>query len=734
VSNQNQNLQFKITIDGKEATGELSVIVGAAKGASEKLVSGFENARDVLQGLEYGLKAFKDTFGKTFEAFREQENSVRKLNAASKITGTSLEELNKISGETKTVFKLSQNQANEFTIVLSKLTGKAGDLGKTQSAIAALLDLGAGQGLSAEQSLTAINQALLGIDEGTDKLFQKNPSVIYAAYAKIIGTTAGMLTDQQKAQALLNEVFEVGNKLTGQYSKYLESAGGSVDQLKTKTEQISAAIGEFIAGAITPGLIGLNKIIAIFQELPTWVQGLTGTLVLLTGTLIALQVTGLTGAIKAGNLFILNLFGVEAAAGAASIGVKGFFVSLGPIGWAIIGVTALVTAWGLLSSEIEKSDNKGSDFINRLQGLQAQVNTGGKIKNGGLSPLMSAHDISGLQTEEKKKATIVSYLEALKIQSDLTMRLNLAIIAQNDAKIKSLTEEKNKIDAVVSAYKELEKSAPEKPEIPVQDYPSNDIPVGDSPTSISGSFSDYKIEQARIESEAQIRYAQMTTDEKIRLTEQEIKASEDGSDRQRDLTNSLTQLYITKKMEEFRTQKALFASLVDSLKQSSSVMTDFLVDGFTRGFKNIENGFGKLTDRLSQIFFTQFINRMIGRGIDLLLTALGVPVPIGSAVTAFATGGVVRAGNPVVGVVGEGRYDEFVTTKPDMITVLKNEVVPELLKSPQFKVSPAIQNQFTPDDFKAAVESANLVSKTTRRNQYESNAESDRFKTYKMSR
>lgn len=780
MSNQNQNLEFKITIDGKEATGELSVIIGKSKEAADKIVSGFENVRDVFQGIEYGLKAFSESFGKVFQDFREFENSTRKLNAASKITGTSLDDLNKISSDTKEAFKLSKQQANEFTIVLSKLTQKAGDLTKTQGAIAALLDLGAGQGLSAEQSLVAINQALLGIDEGTDKLFQKNPSVIYAAYAKEIGTTAGMLTDQQKAQALLNEVLSVGGKLLGQYENYLNTAGGQVDQFSTKTQELGTKVGEFLANILTPALIGFNDFISLFQELPGWVQGVIGMIILLTFTLVTLNVTGLTGAITSANLFIFSLFGVGEASVVAATGLKGFFLSLGPIGWAVIGITALATAWGLFADktkdvkqpQLDISKFTTDQLKTELVKIQADIDFFRKnikeIDNGEILLPKNILDKSRLvvqkQLDERIKDQERFNNQLLALQkkaadSPEAVALNeeLKIRAFRDGVDKSISELNLKYDrekqTIIEKYgqntellksleiarqselkKIEEKYAPQKPDVPVQELPSLDNPVPDSPTTITGSFSDYKIEQVRRQSEAEISFAQKTTAEKIALTEQEISVSENGSQRQTELLQDLHTLYIQQKREEFSVQLDLINSIVDTLKQSASVMSNFLVDGFTRGFKNIENGFGKLMDQLSQIFFTQLLNKMIGRGIDLLLTALGFPVPVGTAITGFASGGVVRAGHPVVGVIGEGNHDEFVSTKPDMISILKDEIVPELFKSPQFNVSPVISNQFTPKDFKDAIESADIMAVTTRRSQAKSNAESDRYKQYKLNR
>ena len=149
-------------------------------------------------------------------AANELVTSQRKLQAAAKLTGVDFDNLQETSDETKAAFALTKKDSNELTVSLTKLTQKAGDVSKTSLAIRRLLDLGAAQGNNVEQTLLAIDQAILGIDDGTDKLFQKNPSVLYKEYADLIGTTAGKLTDQQKAQALLNAVMESGLKVQGE--------------------------------------------------------------------------------------------------------------------------------------------------------------------------------------------------------------------------------------------------------------------------------------------------------------------------------------------------------------------------------------------------------------------------------------------------------------------------------------------------------------------------------------
>ncbi len=198
------------------------------------------------------------------EAAEEFNASQRKLEATAKITGVSLDTLAGISQRGKDGFKLSSLLANEYAVELSKLASKAGDVGKAAPGMEAFLDLGAARGLSAADTLKAVQQSILGIDEGTDKLFGKNPSAIYAEFAAQIGSSAAKLSDQQKAQALLNAAMEDGGKVRGEYATYLQSTAGQQEQFSQALRQAAAELGN----AFSPVLR------AIIPFMTSWVQWL----------------------------------------------------------------------------------------------------------------------------------------------------------------------------------------------------------------------------------------------------------------------------------------------------------------------------------------------------------------------------------------------------------------------------------------------------------------------------
>lgn len=231
--------------------GSLKRLGGEAKQLLEnKLVQGIGFA-----GLLRGL-------GGVFEASDRLEASMRKLEGTAKITGVPLSTLTGIADEAQQKFHLSAVQANDFAVEMAKLAVKAGDVGKAGPALEAFLEIGAAKGLTASETLKAVQQSILGIDEGTDKLFNANPSVLFAEFAEAIGKSPGKLSDAEKAQALLTRALQDGQKVMGSFSDFLGSAAGQQELLKIKTEAAAATLGQAMADvrtAVIPALAFLAE-------------------------------------------------------------------------------------------------------------------------------------------------------------------------------------------------------------------------------------------------------------------------------------------------------------------------------------------------------------------------------------------------------------------------------------------------------------------------------------------
>jgi len=256
-----------VAIRGKE---DVSAAAGKASTSLKSLGNQAKNLlqNQLVQGV--GFAGLVAGLGKAVQAANELEASTRKLDATAKITGVSLDTLRALSERGQAGFKLNATLANDFAVELAKLAAKAGDVGNATPGLEAFLNLGAARGLSAADTLQAVQQAILGIDEGTDKLFGKNPSVLYKEYADAIGTTAGKLTDQQKAQALLNAAIADGGKVGGAYQDYLNSAAGRQEQLTNALKASAAELGT----ALTPALLAVLPILTnLAKGLGLFVKG-----------------------------------------------------------------------------------------------------------------------------------------------------------------------------------------------------------------------------------------------------------------------------------------------------------------------------------------------------------------------------------------------------------------------------------------------------------------------------
>lgn len=318
-----------------------------------------------VEGVKRVYDVWSSTLGNLKQQYNELEASERALEGQSRISGQSLQFLKQTSDEAKDSFKLTTEQANQFTVEVSKLTAKAGEVDKTGNAIARLMDLGAARGLSTEATLTAIGQAILGIDEGTDKLFNKNPSAIYMEYADSIGTTAGKLSDQQKAQALLNAVIEDGLKVQGEYGKYLETDAGRTQQFRNATRELNQAFGAMIAGALSDVVPLLTSMVQRLADGPPLLQAFVAGVAALTGGLISLQVTGLLPLIR------------EFFPGFLA-GIRGISLSLTALAGPAGIVIAVVSALGYLALAHQEAGRAAREHAAReeeLANIQNQIAT-----------------------------------------------------------------------------------------------------------------------------------------------------------------------------------------------------------------------------------------------------------------------------------------------------------------------------------------------------------------------
>ncbi len=272
---------FKGVDDVSGATGS----AGGAISSFTSKIPGWATAAAALtvgyQAIKAAMGAVRDTIAASFTAFDDLQTSQRKLEGTSKLTGMSLDYLQQVAEKGRREFGLSRVVANDFATEVAKLEKVSGGAASASDLLNGFLNIGAARGLSAAESMDAARQAILGIDEGTDKLFGKNPSGLWADYAKVIGKNVGQFTDMDKQAALAFYTLEGGARTGGAYKQFLESAQGQQAAFNMKLEEAKATLGETLQPLRALALEGLGGLIEYLQGSKDGMDGWVASLVAL---------------------------------------------------------------------------------------------------------------------------------------------------------------------------------------------------------------------------------------------------------------------------------------------------------------------------------------------------------------------------------------------------------------------------------------------------------------------
>ncbi len=437
--------EVKVTINGEEHVSEAAAQAeGGLTGLINK-VPGWAVAAGALAGAFEAIKtavgAVKDYVVESFAAFDTFAASNRKLEAQSKLTGVSLTELRAIAERARTEFGLNATVANDLATTVAKYASRAGDATQANKLMAAALDLGAASGLTAAESMEALEQGLRGQDEGFDKLLGKNPSTLWKEYADANGLAVGKMTDTQKRMAELTAVVEAGNVVVGSYADRIGTGAGQTEQLNNKLDMAKAQFGE----ALQPVRILV-------------VQGLSVLLETLTPLLVMLgRVANFIGEVFVGSFQL------------ARSAVGGVVEGIGKL----TGNTAL-EEWG------KKQAAAFPEFVKQLQDMEgahnkvsdAATNSGKAHKLAAIEIKASVNDTAAAtkKAKDEEKAYWASYEAALKtVMAQLKEETRLYILRlkelnpaakeafdtiQADAFNKSLQDVKKAADDAFAAIKQ----------------------------------------------------------------------------------------------------------------------------------------------------------------------------------------------------------------------------------------------------------------------------------------
>lgn len=259
--------EVRVIINGEE-------FVSAAAKKAEGGMSGFMNqipgwakAAAVLTAayaaISKAVGMVSDFVMDSFAVYDAFAASQTKMAAQSKLTGVSLDDLKAAAAKAREEFGLSTATANEAAITTAKYASRAGDASLQNKLLAASLDLGAAAGLTAAESMEAMEQGLRGQDEGFDKLLGKNPSTLWKEYADANGLAVGKMTDTQKRMAELTAIVDAGNIVQGAYNERLQTGAGQQEQMANKLDNAKIAFGQALQPIRMLVIQGLMKLIEV---------------------------------------------------------------------------------------------------------------------------------------------------------------------------------------------------------------------------------------------------------------------------------------------------------------------------------------------------------------------------------------------------------------------------------------------------------------------------------------
>lgn len=258
------------------------------------------------QAIKSALSAVANTITSSFAAYDGLQTSQRKLEGTSKIAGLSLDDLRASAARAKEEFRLSRVVAGDLASVTALMGAKAGDASKAHDLLGAALDIGAARGMSAAETMEALNITLRGQDEGLDRLINANPSVLYKEWADAVGISWQAMDDQQKMLAIVEGLTKRGIAVGGEYVRYTESAQGQQAQFNMTLEESQARLGEALQPLRKLAIDGMLALLGETTKSTAGVDGFVASLVALGRSLGAVL-----GPIAKVGLFLVDSLGVS---------------------------------------------------------------------------------------------------------------------------------------------------------------------------------------------------------------------------------------------------------------------------------------------------------------------------------------------------------------------------------------------------------------------------------------
>lgn len=237
LEQQQLQLQVRQVQAGGRGRGRFAGDIG------EGIVGGLGIPIGTAAVVTAGIGVFVAGVGKAVEAVTEATDANRTLSASATEAGLSYEATAEQAERFGERVALANTEAARTFSDLVRLAGQAGRTQELDLIEKRFSDLAAARGIAAKDLSTITQQIITGQDEGLNRLGLPDPSRLYDAYAKSLGTTADALTETEKAQARLSAVMDKGALFSGAAEERLHSVSGQVDQFNASVGNLATGIG-----------------------------------------------------------------------------------------------------------------------------------------------------------------------------------------------------------------------------------------------------------------------------------------------------------------------------------------------------------------------------------------------------------------------------------------------------------------------------------------------------------
>ncbi|MCU6709778.1 hypothetical protein M6D81_13860 [Paenibacillus sp. J5C_2022] len=178
-----------------------------------------------------------------------------------------------------------------------------------------------------------------------------NLSVMYDRYAKSIGTSAGKLTDAQKAQAAYNGMMSEAAMFAGNAETAMTGYTGAQSEFNQTLAMARAELGEAYMPTIQKMTEEMTPLIKQFTGWASENKEVVSTVTATTTATLAFAT----------------------AIGVLSVAIRGLNIALGPIGWAITAIGAVVTGISAYVAAANSGSETAREFSENQEALNAAL-------------------------------------------------------------------------------------------------------------------------------------------------------------------------------------------------------------------------------------------------------------------------------------------------------------------------------------------------------------------------